>query len=299
MTERSYSREEMEEILRRAAERTVFRAGAPAAVRYDDLAAAAREVGIDPSSLEEVAREVESGRAELARRADEEATVAREIGERRHRWRRRALTYAVVVTFLALLDTMTPGGPWWHFVALIWGLFVALGLARAALPPSARERERILEKEAKRRKRLERAARRARAAEALRTRLEAQYAAIQQELEARRTRADRRARAERELEQAIEDGVTALLTVLARNLERAATRASSPEEPSGEFAEFVRRKKRDGAAVASRSPDVRVRVEPASDGGVEEPESRAAGSHSSDVNSDFASTSKRARSPRP
>ncbi|MBX7191680.1 MAG: 2TM domain-containing protein [Sandaracinaceae bacterium] len=268
MADRTYSREEMEEIFRRAAEHTQFQESGADAIKYEDLVAAAREVGIDPSSVAEVARKVEAERGAVQRQADDDAVVRHELAERRHRARSSLLTYTIVCTFLAVLDWMTPGGPWVQWVALIWGLFVALGLGRALLAPSARDRERILRREQKKRAKREREERRARAAEEWKARLSAQQEAIRQELrqqeEKRRQREHQRReanreleRASREFERAVEDGVTQLLTVLARRIGEA---AKDDAGPRGDFGDFVRREKQRASGVPAQAEGPRVRA---------------------------------------
>jgi hypothetical protein len=267
MAERTYSRAEMEEIFRRAAEHTQFAQGDAEAIRYEDLVAAAREVGIDPSTLEDIARNVETERHLVAQRADHEEIVKHELAERRHRARRSLLTYVIVTTFLAAIDWMTPGGPWAHWVALGWGLFVALRLGRATLEPSRSERERLIAKETKRRSKRARQEQRRRAAEEWKRRLVAQEEAIRRELaqqqerrrdrdRERRRRSLEREQASRDFELAVEDGVTQLLTALAKRVGDAAR----DELPSGAFGEFVRRE-RARAEGASMAPAARVRVE--------------------------------------
>lgn len=273
MTDRTYSREEMEEIFRRAAEQTAFAESGADAIRYEDLEAAAREVGIDAKSVAEIAKMVEGERALVAQRADEDEIVRRELSERRHRARRGLVTYTIVMAFLATLDWMTPGGPWAQWVALVWGLFVALGLGRALLDPSESDRERIVGREKKRRARRDREERRQRAATEWKTRLAAQQEAIQRELasqEERRRQQERerreasrdRERAGREFEKAVEDGVTQLLTVLARRIGEAARDDGGPK---GDFGAYVRRERaRESGVPSTTQPRVRV-VEPSSE----------------------------------
>lgn len=273
MAERTYSREEMEEIFRRAAEHTTFTESGADAIRYEDLVAAANEVGIDPKAVEHVAAGIEAERAQIAQRADDDAIVRHELAERRHRARRSLLTYVIVATFLAGIDWLTPGGPWAQWVALIWGFFVALSLGRAMLEPSHAERERILTRERRRRARQEREAQRKRAATEWKSRLEAQQEAIRHELaqqearrrereESRRASHRERERASREFEQAVEDGVTQLLTAVARRIKD----SSLPEAPGprGDFGDFVRRERARSGASGGRTDErtpPRVRVQ--------------------------------------
>lgn len=261
MADRTYTREEMEEIFRRAAEHTAFQTEGADAIRYDDLVTAAREVGIDAKSVEEVARKVEAERGALAKKLDDEAVVAHELSERRHRARRSLLTYVIVSAFLVALDWMTPGGPWAQYVALVWGLFVALGFGRSMLAPSHADRERILGREQKKRAKREREERRQRAAHEMKQRLQAQQEAIQREIAERERRARELGDASRDFERSVEEGVTALLSVLAKNIAQAAKGASEDTSPQGDFGHYVRREKqRTSGSAPEPTPRARVRV---------------------------------------
>ena len=70
---RTYSREEVDEILRRAAARARS-SGEPMLTR-DELVDAAREAGIDPSAVHQAADEVEIGLAAPVRLPTEEEAV--------------------------------------------------------------------------------------------------------------------------------------------------------------------------------------------------------------------------------
>lgn len=261
MADRTYTREEMEEIFRRAAEHTAFQQEGADAIRYEDLVAAAREVGIDAKSVEEVARKVEAERGAIAKKVDDDAVVAHELSERRHRARRSLLTYTIVTAFLVALDWMTPGGPWAQYVALIWGLFVALGFGRAMLAPSHGDRERILSREAKRRAKREREERRSRAAREMKERLQAQQEAIRRELADREKRGRELGAASREFERSVEEGVTALLNVLAKNIAEAVKSAGEESHPKGDFGTYVRRERQRQSGVSpeqAATPRVRV-----------------------------------------
>jgi hypothetical protein len=284
VSERTYTREEMEEIFRRAAERTSFQDEGAGAIRYEDLVAAAREVGIDPAAIEQVARSVEADRAALARKAEDDAIVAEEVKERRHRARRSLLSYAVVCTFLAVLDFLTPGGPWAYWVALIWGLFVALGLGRAMLSPSERDRRRIVRRERKRREKVERREARERAARAWKQRLVAQQEAVRKELAERAARSAQLQQASRELERSVEEGVTALLGALAKRIEDAARPPGPGAGPVGDFGAYVTREKQRGADAPGgpTSPAARVRVAEPPPGGPT-PSSATAEEHDDEV----------------
>lgn len=260
MADRTYTREEMEEIFRRAAEHTTLKQDGAGAIRYEDLVAAASEVGIDAAAVESVARRVEAERAEVARKSDDDQIVAREVSERRHRARRSLLTYTIVCAFLAAIDFLTPGGPWAYWVALVWGLFVALGFGRAMLAPSEGDRARILGREYKRREKAARREQRERAARELKARLHAQQEAVRRELELRAQRNTDLQQASREFERSVEEGVTALLSVLAKRIDQAARGGEEPQAPTGDFGAFVARERQRTTGGAA-APAVRVRVE--------------------------------------
>lgn len=281
MTHRTYTREEMEEIFRRAAEHTTFGASSQNgadAIRYEDLVAAAREVGIEPQAVEQVARKIESERRELIQRAEADQIVQREYAKSREKAKNSLLRFVIISAFFGALDATTPGGPWAHVLALCYGLFVALRWGRTLLfEPSEADREKILKKEwtrraneARKAQRLqeraqrerERAEKKQRAdaeARRFRTRLEAQQAAVRREIEQQRGRHERHNKAAREFENAVEEGVTALLQAVARRIETAAKNiereSSVPQYPTGEFGKYVREQR--GVAEPT-GPRVRI-----------------------------------------
>ena len=279
MTQRTYTREEMEEIFRRAAEHTTFGSsgqnGADA-IRYEDLVAAAREVGIEPQAVEQVARKIESERRDLIQRGEADQIVQREYAQRRYKAKNSLLRFVVISAFLGALDATTPGGPWAHIVALCYGLFIALRWGRTLLfEPSESDREAILQRESRRRanearraQRLQERAERERAraekklradaeARQFRSRLEAQQAAVRRELEQRHLRHERHNTAAREFESAVEEGVTALLHAVARRIELAAKNIDDVQNfPNGEFGKYVR-----GQRGAPQENAPRVRIE--------------------------------------
>lgn len=221
--ERRWSREEMEEILRRAAERTHAREDG---LHHDDLVAAAREVGIDPGAIDEVADE-------LGREREERSAIERYDRRRRMRFLGSLSVYAVVNTFLFLLDMITPGGPWFMWPLLTWGLFVAMQALRAARPADP---EAVAE--------FSRRERRKREAE---QRREAKRRAKEESRRREEERRERRREVEKQFEHAVEEGVTALMSALASRIESAARAAAPPDErplADTEFNRFVAKQKR-------------------------------------------------------
>lgn len=135
---RSYTREEVDEILRRA----LAQGELGDQVSHEDLLEAAREVGIDPAEIDRAARELE------AKRKDRELLAAAHA-KRRRAFFRSLLKFVVVIAFLAVLDLATGGALWVHWVALVWAMVLALR-GMKVLTPSADEEERILRREHKR-----------------------------------------------------------------------------------------------------------------------------------------------------
>ena len=283
MTQRTYTREEMEEIFRRAAEHTTFGASSQNgadAIRYEDLVAAAREVGIEPQALEQVAKKIESERRELIQRSEADQIVQREYAKSRDKAKTSLLRFVIISAFFGALDATTPGGPWAHVLALCYGLFIALRWGRTLLfEPSESDREKILKKEwtrranearrtqrlqeraQKERERIEKKQRADAEARRFRDRLEAQQAAVRRELEQRTGRHERQNKAAREFESAVVEGVTALLQAVARRIDAAAKSIENPQSsqsfPSGDFGKYVRAQQ---GVVEATGP--RVRVEP-------------------------------------
>ena len=247
---RRYTREEMQEILRRALDRQSSRGE----ITHDEMVDAAREVGIDVDSIEHAAHELDAHRAS----ADQEAEITR----RRERGFYRSLAvYGVVNAALFALDMLTAGGQWWFAVAIIWGIFVALHGLSVFMPrhESPEERQRRLELRVRQ--------------EARRREHEARRAVKRARHEAKQARKEAIRRGAEQFEDAVEQGVALLLGGIAKQVQRGvdAAREKSPGPLTVE---------RDDAALRSAGldrvapPSVRVRVEPSGrprDDGHEEP----------------------------
>lgn len=135
-----YTRDEVEEILRRALETQPLET-----LSHEDLVASAVEAGIDANDVEAAARQIEEER-EL--RAEEE----RIVGYRKKRFLQSIYTYVVVNSGLFLIDIMS-GPDWWvQWVLGGWGIALALGARRALIPDRARLRARARRRIAKRRR---------------------------------------------------------------------------------------------------------------------------------------------------
>lgn len=137
---KQYSRDEVEEILRRAL------ASQPLEMlSHQDLVDAAVEAGIDASDVEAAAKQIEEEREV---RAEEEKIVSR----RRARFLQSIYTFVVVNAGLFLIDIMAGPGWWVQWVLAAWGVALALAARRALMPDRERLRSRARRKIAKRRR---------------------------------------------------------------------------------------------------------------------------------------------------
>ncbi len=174
VTPRTYSDDEVREILRLAIERE---ASDPSGLGRDDLLHAAAELGIATEAIDRAIAQVEHDRV-----LDAEITALR--AERRRSFLSHATTWVIVCTALLGLDVLDGGGFWFYWPLFGWGIAVALDARSALLTDRAALRAAAEGRLAKRAKQRERAARR-----------------------------ERRARVEQEVEAAVEQGVSALLEV--------------------------------------------------------------------------------------
>jgi hypothetical protein len=135
-----YTRDEVEEILRRALQTQPLET-----LSHEDLVAAAVEAGIDADDVEAAARQLEEER-EL--RAEED----RIVGHRKRRFLQSIYTFVIVNSGLFLIDAMSGPGWWVQWVLGGWGIALALGARRALMPDRARLRARARRQVAKRRR---------------------------------------------------------------------------------------------------------------------------------------------------
>lgn len=135
-----YTREEVEEILRRALETQPLET-----LSHEDLVASAVEAGIDADDVEAAARQIEEEREV---RAEED----RIVGYRKKRFLQSIYTFVVVNSGLFLIDIMSGPGWWVQWVLAGWGIFIALGARRALMPDRSRLRARARRRIAKRRR---------------------------------------------------------------------------------------------------------------------------------------------------
>ena len=138
---RTYSREEADEILRRALEQQP-----EGGIHHDDLMAAAREVGIPAAAVEAAASEV--GATQLVR---ERVQLLRR--QKRRAFTRHLLTFLIVNGGVFLFDWFDGGRWFFQFPLLVWGILLLLiGMWQLA-PEEAglvRKAERDLERERRR-----------------------------------------------------------------------------------------------------------------------------------------------------
>ena len=241
----TFTREEVEEILRRATEHA--KAASGDGIRQEELLEAAREAGIDTDSVQAAAAEIAAQRED--RREREQATA--ELAEERRRGWRQSLTHFLIAgAFLTALNLVAVGGAWLFYVLASWGFFVALRGVRLLQPVDGAAIDRRVERTRRHRAAKARREQRKRAAEEWAERL-------RREAEASARRVDAAARASRDFEDAVEKGVQALLGVLARNLRALAARAAPAEPRATDFGRYVERER----AAADPPPPPKVRVE--------------------------------------
>ena len=162
-TARRYSEEEVRAILARAIDQQAATPSDDGKLAYDDLLAAAQEVGVDTTTLRNASRAVRLREQESAGLADERAERDAWFRRKRRGFMRHFGWYAIVNAAFFMLGVLT-GGHAFPGV-LMPGLFWGIGLGIHALRTftaneddwiEARDRKRKIE--AKQRKREERAA---------------------------------------------------------------------------------------------------------------------------------------------
>lgn len=247
---RSYTREEVDEILRRAA--ASGGDGEPMLSR-EELVDAAREAGIDPGAVHAAADEVETGLTLERIPTGDEAVAAWEI-RRRRRFTSHLLTWLVVCTGLLVLNLLSGGAFWFQWPLAGWGIAVALQAIRtfqSATPDQiARVKERHRKSTAAQRRRL--------ASE--QQRVHAAQRALAKERVKEQDRG-RRQEAAALFEAAVEEGVHALMAAATRTLtdvaQRSRKEAPAPKKET-DFDRYVARKK---GLVPSEPERVPLRVD--------------------------------------
>lgn len=184
---RTYTREEADEILRRALSEQ-----APDGISHDDLLAAAREVGISETAIETAAEQLGEHRLVKDR-------VALIRARKRRAYLRHLLTFFVVNLGVFAFDVFDRGGTFFHLLLIPWAvIMVLMGLFQLA--PDEEKLTRRAERELTReRRRMARSQQRAR-------------------LPGATPNASNAANAAREFEAAVNEGVQALLAGAARTI---------------------------------------------------------------------------------
>jgi hypothetical protein len=153
----TYSREEMDAILKRAIERQQAKADG---IGHEELVAAAGEVGIPREEVEAAARDLAAEKAKAPKPEPELAPVAMTDGRRREirRFFRRAAGFGVLTLFFYFLSGGGRDG-WWIWAAMGFGVSLAMNAIKIAFgeddgderggarKPSRRERRRMRREE--------------------------------------------------------------------------------------------------------------------------------------------------------
>ncbi len=133
-----YSRDEVEEILRRALETQPLET-----LSHRDLVDSAVEAGINAADVEAAATQIHEEREILV---EEEQIVS----ARKKRFLQSIYTYVVVNAGLFVIDIMSGPGWWVQWVLAGWGIALALGARRALMPDRDRLRARARRRIARR-----------------------------------------------------------------------------------------------------------------------------------------------------
>ncbi len=126
----TYTREEMDAILKRAIEREQAKSEG---ISRDELIAAAAEVGIAPEEVEAAARELDAKKAENAagdqKRRESLAVVDENRARAIRRFWRQAVTYAGLSLFFFAMNLQTHAR-WWIWAVLGMGLSLSFRAAK-------------------------------------------------------------------------------------------------------------------------------------------------------------------------
>lgn len=237
---RTYTRDEADEIFRRAAQRSGHD-GEPNLSR-EDLLEAARDVGIDADAIHRAAEEVEIGIMPAPRLPSEGEAVDAWIARRRRRLFRHASVWLVICAGLLAINLLAGGALWFQWPLVSWGIVVALHAIGALGTPSPEQVERVKQRHRKK-------------MQSARKKLDAE----QRQLEKRRAQAERKRTRDRRqesaaaFEAAVEEGVAALMNAATRTLNEVSRRArpvekaEPPEKRETDFDRYVAQKKREAS----------------------------------------------------
>jgi 2TM domain len=209
-SQRTYSQDEVTEILKRALKAQSLR---NKVLSHDELVEMAAEIGIDKDALDSATAELAQTKADDLVRQNEAAELATERARLFAHFVWSLATYLAVNTALFFVDIHFTGGTWYYWVLLGWGIGLLFQLRSVLLPHASLARRQ--RKEARRRERLERRAARAEA----RRRILGTFtsgADAAREL----------THGAKEFENAVQAGVAAMLGVAARKIRDHAERAN-------------------------------------------------------------------------
>ncbi|HEX9296866.1 MAG TPA: 2TM domain-containing protein [Polyangiaceae bacterium] len=218
-SKRTYSQEEVTEILKRALRQQSLR---NQNLSHDELVEMAGEVGIDREALEAATTDLAQTRAEELARQNEARELADERSRLFNKFVSSLLTYVIVNAILYFVDRRFTGGTWYYWVLLGWGIGLLFQLRRLFFPEESLRRRKLREWKhtQKLERRMERQARHRRLREAFEPGVSA----------------ERLTQGAKEFETAVQAGVAALLTVAARKIQAhthgGAGEADGPGGPS-------------------------------------------------------------------
>ncbi len=157
---RRYSEDEVRAILARAIDQQATGPRDDGKLAFEDLLAAAQEVGVDTTTLREASRAVRLRDQESAELLDERAERDAWIRRKRRSFKRHLGVYLIVNAAFFMLGVFTHGLPETLMPGLFWGIGLGIHGLRAFMADEdewreARDRQRQIE--AKRRRREERA----------------------------------------------------------------------------------------------------------------------------------------------
>lgn len=192
MAERTFSEEEVREILRRAVDREAGRGGG---LDRERLIAAAQEIGIDAAHVDHAIGEVERDRSV-------EKELASMRLERRHEAVSGLGTFGIVNSGLLAIDWANGGGWFFYWPLTIWGMMLLLRYKGLVFKNDSKDRKAAAE------------------------RIEKRHAELERQLAKQR----RKAKGQR-IEDVIERGVDRLVEAASRHLEGARPPERAPEPP--------------------------------------------------------------------
>ena len=239
-SKRTYSQEEVTEILKRAMKQQSLQ---NQGLSHEELVEMAGEVGIDRAAVESATAELVETRADQLARQEEANELAAERSRLFNGFVSSLLFYVVIGGMLYFIDRRFTGGTWFYWVLLGWGIALLFRLRSLLFPQRSLARRKARElKHARREER--RALRHARRqqlrqsfgldghVEVNRLGAERNREEFEAELHARHPSVEAAVNAgAREFETAVQAGVAALLNVAARKIHEHAARAVEPERP--------------------------------------------------------------------